>query len=378
MERVVASVGAIASVSFLIVSAVMNFRFGHTLGAETIDRVLYGLASLASDGLKIILPFAIGWAFAERRRLAAFLGVALFVVCIAYSVVSAMGFAAVNRAKTGAAIAVAAERYEDLQRERDRLRNALDRAGGRPDLSAIALEIERLQGHRRWAATQSCTNATVQRSITFCNRYRSALARQASAAALEKRIEGLEAALGQVLAELKTVDGRAVAADKDPQVSMLSTLFGANADQVKLGLALLITALVELGSALGFFISMSHLRRHHAVAPPIDITPAEEGGAALPSPQESRGGPSGVRWAENRLIIAEGATAPLTALYADYLATLARDGDRHPLGQIAFSAFLKERGAVEERRVAGRLTVFGMRLRDMRDVERVLSAPVKV
>ena len=70
-------------------------------GQCPVDSILAAL-SVACDGLKALLPLFIAWQWAERHRLAAAAGAALFALLLAYGTGSAIGFAAENRAACSA------------------------------------------------------------------------------------------------------------------------------------------------------------------------------------------------------------------------------------------------------------------------------------
>lgn len=346
----------------------MNFRFGLSLGASDLDQGLYGLASLASDGLKIILPFAIAWAFGERRYLTAAAGVALFATCVAYSVSAAIGFASVNRADTAADRVVTAERYADLRRERDDVQRALAQVASARLPTAIEADQISMRDNEVWRRTRQCTDVTRPDSERWCARYR---ALDGELAEARRRLE-LEARLSEVRAALnETAAAGGGRSEADPQVAVLSILFSTSEGEVRLGLAVLVTALVELGSSLGFFVSMSHLRRSEggrsgASPPPPDTLrdDAERPERASSAPSD----PIFTAWADERLVQEARASVAVAALYGDYR-SFAEVRAARVMTLTAFETCLQT-GASELRRIGGRMTALGVRLRGIDDVKR--------
>ena len=56
-RHVLGVLGVIAAGVLLAVSAMMNYRFGYSLGKTPSDGHIYGLASAAADCFKALVPF---------------------------------------------------------------------------------------------------------------------------------------------------------------------------------------------------------------------------------------------------------------------------------------------------------------------------------
>jgi hypothetical protein len=117
MRALVAAAGAVVALGFLFASAVANYLFGASLGRSPWEAQLYGAVGVLAVAMNALAPFYISWALAARRRVAA-AGIAiLWVLCLAYSTTSALGFAAQNREGTAFAQQLSRDAYDDTRRE---------------------------------------------------------------------------------------------------------------------------------------------------------------------------------------------------------------------------------------------------------------------
>lgn len=354
MSIFVAGVGAIVSVALLLVSAYMNFSFGQQLASDPFDKVAYGLASASGDGLKAIVPFAIAWGWRARRYFVVAASVLVFTAATAYSLASAFGFAAATRVESAGGVKVEIARLDAL---RDELAlKQTERAGlpaARPT-STIQAEMEGAETHERWRSSNGCTNATVSRSIAFCERYTSLrveLATAERAVTLDREIDGLRKAVREA-----SLNPRVLSRETDPQVSSLSSLFGVDREEVRVGLTILVALFVEIGSGLGLFVSFAHLGRAEVKASTRRAKPATS------NPEAD------ADWALTRLIIEGGVKTPSTELYRDYVAyCLARSRD-DAMTQSAFDDWLSREGLASQRKIDGVWYRLGVRLREPEDV----------
>ena len=157
MRLVVLFIGLPVAVGLMLVSLLANWRFGIRLGADTGDAIANGLASISADGLKIVLPFAIAWAW-RRRRVAEWLSAAtLWLVISVYSLVSALSFAAVNRAEIGERRLIAAESYAALKSETAQKRSERGRHAAAQPADAIQVEMRALEQQPGFSASARCT-----------------------------------------------------------------------------------------------------------------------------------------------------------------------------------------------------------------------------
>ncbi len=344
MRIAVAIVGGIVSLGLLVVSAFMNFRFGQLLGKDEFDQLIYGIASVCGDGFKAVLPFAIAWAWSERRMAAALAGVVLFSIATAYSVTSSLGFAATNRAATSGERAAQVETVSDLQAEIRRTESEFEALAEVRPVDQIVADMAAARAHRRWTSTSGCTDATVPQSIAFCAEVAALSVERRSA---ERRAE-LSGQISELRAELR--EARALAVESgaaggaiDPQVSVIRQVFQSSAEDTALGLTLLIAAFVEFGSGLGFYLSFGHLKPRERRKPK---------GPEFSDPA--------LGWGHDRLVFEEGSATPAADLHADYEAWCRSRGIASAMSQAAFGRWMSAQGFSKIKR-GGRMYYKGVR-----------------
>jgi hypothetical protein len=118
MKRtVIAGAGATVSLGFLFASAVANYMFGASLGRSPREAALYGTVGVLAVAMNALAPFYISWSIAAARRTTAISIAMLWLLCLTYSVTSALGFAANNREGVAVSHQVTHDAYEDTRRE---------------------------------------------------------------------------------------------------------------------------------------------------------------------------------------------------------------------------------------------------------------------
>lgn len=234
------------ALSLLAVSATMNWHFGLSLGKGDVEQHLFGVASLAVDGLKALLPLFIIVLWRAAHRFAATVAAVLWCACFAWSMASAIGFSAATRETVQAERSGDIERRDSLQRRETELKSLLANVPPHRATNVVRSELQTVNVPvpvmRR---TNGCTDFTREDSRQICE---PALKLRRELAAAEEA-EGLRNELKTVSASLYAFAGTQSVAD--PQVHTLAKLTGLSLDTVRVGLALLISILVELASAFG-------------------------------------------------------------------------------------------------------------------------------
>jgi hypothetical protein len=372
----VAIIGAPVVLGLIAVSVILNFRFGTLLATADEDKLVYGLASGCADLLKGVLPFVIAWGWGSRKWLVAFVASLLFATFTAYSVTSALGFAALNRDGTSGKRQAVIERQQHQRSElarKQRERAAL--ASTRP-VATIDGELAAARQNARWDATGGCTKATLPESRMFCDGYFRLTAERGNALAAAQLVTDI-AGLSQALHgdETATTSGTA-----DPQVALLSQLLQLGEDKTKLVLALLIAALVELGSGLGFFVVFAMWEKEPLPTAPVTTTavvpvttepvssplpvllPTPLAKAPLALPPAAIAARSD--WFLQRVETVPTAQASLTALYEDYCRALKAREITEIMTWSGFRDWLCELGFTESPPKKGPVKIEGMRLKD--------------
>lgn len=421
MRHVLGLFGLFAASALVIVSAAMNWRFGFGLGKTEFDGQVYGLASVAADCLKAIVPFLIIYAWKTRKWAQAIAGVALAIICTGYSVTSSIGFAAVNRADNNGERLIKVTNYKDARSELKRLSDKLAwMPKHRPanavsaDLAqALALQVK-MRGKRR-ATVEAVTNGCTQTnwvSRKYCPKIFN-LKKELAIAEEASKIDDRIMALRSKIAGASSV---AAAGKTDPQADLIASIFGLKIEDTQTVLILLVSLLVEAGSALGYFVvfsmwkmdpskAMSDLadRENHTYGDRIndksaqsltsdrrtliaankqnqdehlssdsyvndndnnthpDRTVRESQTAEIPDPVRL---PKNEleRYYEERIREAEGQSTTATALYDDYCAWCEQQNSS-PMSQIPFGKQLSQR-KIKKAKIAGRIRYKGICLRE--------------
>jgi hypothetical protein len=232
----------------------MNYLFMASLGKTPLEGHVLGVASAAADVLKALLPFFIAWSWHDGRIIAAMSGMVAFLFFAAFSLLSAIGFAADNRGFLVEGRERLNSAYARMQRdiqEAEALRAAMPAA--RP-ASVVSEEIARHQQSRRWRATRQCVEATAAESRSYCEVYFSLRAELASAREADRLAEAISA----LQSEIQKLRGQGAGQDADPQVSLLARIAGVQPEPVRLALIIAVAVLVELGASLGLYLASGH------------------------------------------------------------------------------------------------------------------------
>jgi len=278
---VASAAGVLASLALVLISGAMNYQFGLTLGKGPAESQIMGAASIASDVLKAASPFFIVGFWRAGRPIGAMAACALFALTAAYSAASAIGFASLNRSATAAAQASVIDERKNLEAELQRVTAELDALPRHRPVAVIDAELASQRQNARWSSSKECTNATVKPSREFCASYKlieAELATAKVAGAKQKRRERLQLLLGAKHVVPSNLPGAthknneqnqaalpgANLVPSDPQATFLAKYLGQDVGTMQLGLVLLVGALVELGSSLGLFVSVGHLKRGKA------------------------------------------------------------------------------------------------------------------
>jgi hypothetical protein len=371
----VAIIGAPVVLGLIAVSVILNFRFGTLLATADADKLVYGVASGCADLLKGVLPFVIAWGWANRKWLVALAATLLFVTFTAYSVTSSLGFAALNRDATSGKRQAVIERQQHLRSELTRQQQ--ERAAlltARP-AATIDGELAAARQHARWDATQGCVKATLPESRAFCDGYFRLTAERGNALAAAQ----IDAEIARLSQALHGGDTAVTSSTADPQVALLSQLLQFGEDKTKLALALLIAAMVEFGSGLGFFVVFAMWEKPPvrgasvaepnavlvAVSEPVSVPlpallPAPTVKAPLALPPAAIAARSD--WFLERVETAPTAQASLPALYEDYCRALKARHVTEIMTWSGFREWLAELGFSESPVKKGPVKIEGIRL----------------
>jgi hypothetical protein len=356
------------------VSAAMNWQYGFNLGKTPFDSHILGAASIAADCLKALLPFFIFAAWRHRNWSQAIGGTALWVVCILFALTSAIGFASLNRSDTTATRAMQAENYVDLRTQLERVSDQQKWLEQHRSVGMVEAEIEAAHQNYRWASSEGCTNATVTLSREFCEGYHKLQAELAAG----KKNEALQARADELRAKLAKIDPNTASKVADPQATMIAALFSIDIKEVELGLTVLITLLVELGSSMGLYVATSTWRVHEQIKIPaperakvVEIMEPRLVHMQVEAPQQPI--PLALPKSDiqvyfgDRIRQDDGSSITALALYDNYC-EWCESSERQPVGLPIFSRQLTDLG-VQKAKIAGKIRYIGIRVNGAQEDE---------
>jgi hypothetical protein len=226
-----------------------------SLGKSEFERHIFGAVSIAVSAFIAFFPTLILWAWRERRFAFVGLGLPVFLAFVAFSLSSAVGFAAKSLVT-----ARLAEVRRDLE-ESEAGRKAL----GAPRPVAVVQEALRGFEHdHKWRRSKECQNVLNEAERSFCKAYadlKVEAARANELASIEKKIETLKS-------QARGYEERGGGREADNQAAVLATLLGWRPVMVERGLTLYLAVLVEIGAAFGLYFATGHLRNDSGLRGP--------------------------------------------------------------------------------------------------------------
>jgi hypothetical protein len=256
MRFLVTAVGAGAALTLIAASGLMNWMFMSSLGRSPFEQQIFGAVSLAISAFLALLPTLILWAYREGRIIYAGLGVPVFLAFAAFSLFSAVGFAAKNRGSLSEDRALATARLLEVRREIAEAETRRNTLGVPVPLVAVQASLHRLEQNWQWQASASCKDAKSGTMRRFCKSYFDAKGEEARAAE-SGRIDGR---IGQLRIEARRLEEKGAGREDDDQATVLARLLGLKAANVEHGLTLFLAVLVETGASLGLYFATGHLQ----------------------------------------------------------------------------------------------------------------------
>lgn len=254
----------LAALVFMVASAAMNWVFLSSLGKSPLEAQIFGAVSVAVDVLKSLLPIFIGWALVEKKRTFAAVAGVVFCLFFAFSLISAIGFAAHNRGAVTGGKEVIVLRYQAAVRDVAEVEGKLQVLPVSRPQAVVVEALRGLEQDKRWSTSKGCTEATALDSRAFCEGYFKTKAELA--AALEAvRLDARLTPLKQEVARLQEAGAREEA---DIQASLLSRLTGVGVSTAQMGLVMFVAVLVEIGAAFGLYLAFGWspvYQRFHAM-----------------------------------------------------------------------------------------------------------------
>lgn len=261
----------LVSLALIAVSMFANYSFW-TADAVALGSFasVQGLASIAIDALKSLLPPVIAWSRISRAKFGVPLAVLLLTGCMTFSVAGAIGFATTARTTSTAERRIETERVARLRAESRELQDRLTALPpSRPD-AVIDQELVKARLDRRWVSSKGCADATVEVSRAYC---RDIATLSGERAASEERAR-LSRRADTVSAGIEALMHGSAQHGTDLQAEQIAKLMGLTFDGVQTSLIVLFAVLIEAGAAFGLYLAALPLR---ATAETIAVAVSDTG-----------------------------------------------------------------------------------------------------
>lgn len=191
-----AHLGTVVAIGFLLASAIMNYLFGHALGRTPLEASVYGGVGVLAVIANALCPFFAQSACKTKRFPTMYAILFFWLLCLIYSLTSALGFAAENRQSLTAPKAAL---HEIMQSKLKTLADLEDR----------------------------------------------------------KRTPQIETRIHALRDEINSLRAAGAAGDPDPQTALLAKIMRLDRHDTKLVLVILFALMVEAGAAIGLFAALS-------------------------------------------------------------------------------------------------------------------------
>jgi hypothetical protein len=246
-RRILKVVGYAAAAAFCSVSVCANLRYGLSLGKNPMDKANYAVASVAADIFKMAAPLFALTLWERRFRILAMMGFVLWLGCVSWSMASAAGFVLSSRGEAIADRVAEAAIRNGWEAKVERAETQLATLGRHRPVDVIKAELASVAvAPNIWRRSRHCADLALEESRLACAPV-VGLRKELAAAEAADRLEG-QLVAGR--AQLATVP--VAGAIADPQASALAKLTGVEEATIRTYVALLLAALIEAGSALGF------------------------------------------------------------------------------------------------------------------------------
>lgn len=256
MRFLVSLVSMGAALTLIAASGLMNWVFMTSLGRSAFEQHILGAVSIAVSVFIAVLPTLLLWAWRDGRLVFILLGLPVFLGFAAFSLSSAVGFAALNRGSLDEDRELATARLVEVKHSIEAAETALHDLQAVRSIPVLQEILRGLEQDRRWQSSKSCEAATLEASRAFCKDYFDVKAEVAKAGERER----LTARLADLKRQRGRLEDRGAGREADSQAAVLARLVGLPVSDVERRLTLSLAVLVEIGAALGIYFATGHIR----------------------------------------------------------------------------------------------------------------------
>jgi hypothetical protein len=254
------------SLSLIVFSVMLNFRFGYRLAEADGDGWLYGGFAACADAFKGMLPFLMTIAWRNGHRLATVVGGIMFALFTLFSLTAEIGLAAQIRDQRTSLRSVGAERYADLRSEMTRLQTSLAALGTPRPSKAIEEERRAILASPVGEGRRTVDDISVK--CQFNRKETRDQCQQWSTRGVEletaRQAESYAASIADIRRQLNT---NTVGAGQkaDPQVAAINRVAtwvsaAFQGDDIQTALSILVALVLEVGSGFGLYMATTPLQ----------------------------------------------------------------------------------------------------------------------
>ena len=264
-----------------------NAQFAQQFGETAIA------LAIASDILKAASGPIFMSAIAAREWGRAGAALLVGIVTLAVSLVAAFGSAQHVREANTDERRAAIRAFDDAEKLKAAIETELALLGNPRPVAMIQSDIKNFPiDARLWSRSNLCEDATKPDTQAYCQPIID-LYKERGAAARKTEIEA-NGKDGFTLAQLNAIIAKGKPAHADPQAAAISALTGFHEDHIRIGISILIVAVIEVGTFGGSIMAAKPMQSRIPVNPANDAIPAIPKHRRIPGmPQPPKGGRRG-------------------------------------------------------------------------------------
>lgn len=250
LRAVLIGLGGLFTLAMIGASMTMNFLFGFGFGHTLVTAWVWGGLSVASDGLKAVLPVLIAYQWRRRNWMRVVTGLLLLPLVFSYGFLSALGFWAESRGlivdgRSNDKAGLAQAQFDLVLAEKRLASLAPHRLTG-----IVEAELAGMQRERQWEFTKGCREAENAAGRTFCKRLdalRAELALNEESQTLTRTIQSLKS-------DIKVARARGAWRQADPLADAMAWVLRLDVTDIRTGLSWMAAILVETVSCFGLLV----------------------------------------------------------------------------------------------------------------------------
>lgn len=244
----VCSVGALLLIAM---SMAMNWTFWRGQGADATQGLIFASVSVSIDLFKSCLPLIAERARHARHWLGMAVAIILFIGCLGFSLLSAMGYASLARGMVTGGREALGVQYRAARADLVHQQARLAALGDTRPQAVVDEALARAKQDRRWSSSNGCTAATAEASLVYCREIGALKVELASAEDADR----IRARVTTLETEIATLLRAGAQLQSDTQAGFIASVSGIGIENVQSSITLFFAVLVELLAAFGLYVA---------------------------------------------------------------------------------------------------------------------------